>query len=237
VEKSNEIMVAGFIKNSFVDYPSKIASVIFLGGCNFVCHYCHNNHILPGESNTMSFASVISEIKEQVGFIDAVVVSGGEPTLHAKLYEIIKAIRGLGLLVKLDTNGTNSAMLQDLVEKGLVDYVAMDVKAPIARYGDIAGVTNPKVLFEVEASIAYLKEQTRVDYMFRTTLSPVLTTEDIKNLGVLIDGARCFQLQQFVPNDFSKSHKVVMLPYSEEDARMFGVEFAKHCANFILRGF
>jgi pyruvate formate lyase activating enzyme len=222
------IKIAGFQKNSFIDYPGKIASVIFLGGCNFACHYCHNSDLLTAESNTIDFAEVLEEIKQQIGFIDGVVITGGEPTLHPHLNDIIREIKKLGLLVKLDTNGTNPKILQDID----VDYVAMDIKASLNRYKDIVGVNAD----EIQKSIDFLKLG-KTDYMFRLTLSPLLNEDDIKQIGELVDGAKCFQLQQFVPNDFSNSHSVVHLPHSSETAKKFERILAKHCEKVVMRGF
>lgn len=228
------IKIAGFQKNSFIDYPGKIASVIFLGGCNFKCHYCHNAKILSHKSNTLDFDKVLSELKKQIGFVDSVVITGGEPTLHPHIARIILDIKELGFLVKLDTNGTNYETLQYLVERGLVDYVAMDIKAPLRRYKDIVGVAVDAS--EIQDSIDFLKSD-KVDYMFRTTLSPLLTEDDIKQIGNIIDGAKCFQLQQFVPNDFSNSHHIVYVPYPTEIAKKFGVLLSKHCERLVMRGF
>lgn len=228
------IKIAGFQKNSFIDYPGKIASIIFLGGCNYRCHYCHNSKILSSRSNTIDFGSTLSELKQQIGFIDGVVITGGEPTLHPDIIEIITAIKNLGLLVKLDTNGTNSEMLRCLVDRKLVDYVAMDIKAPLKRYKEIVGVNVN--ISEVQNCIDFLKND-EVDYMFRTTLSPLLTEHDIKEIGFLITGAKCFQLQQFVPNDFSNSHHIVHVPYPPDTAKKFGVLLSKHCERLVMRGF
>jgi len=222
------IKVAGFQKNSFIDYPSKIASVIFLGGCNFACHYCHNSDLISADSNTIDFAEVLKEIKEQVGFVDGVVITGGEPTLHPHLKTIIKEIKNLGLLVKLDTNGTNSEILKDLD----VDFIAMDIKAPLEKYQLITA----RDAGEIQKSIDFLKNGT-VDYMFRLTLSPLLTEDNIKQIGKLIDGAKCLQIQQFVPNDFSNSHSTVHLPHGTETAKKFEQILTKHCEKVVMRGF
>lgn len=228
------IKVAGFQKNSFIDYPGKIASVIFLGGCNFACHYCHNSQILAQNSNTIDFDQVLNEIKERIGFIDGVVITGGEPTLHPDILEIVQKVKELGILVKLDTNGTNFEMLKYLVTQQLVNYVAMDIKAPLEKYSDIIGTHAD--LGNIKQSIDFLKMGT-ADYMFRTTLSPRLTENDIKQIGELISGAACFQLQQFVPNDFSNSHSVVHVPYPPEIADKFGALLSKYCERLVIRGF
>lgn len=226
--------VAGFQKNTFIDYPGKIASIVFLGGCNMRCYYCHNSQILTQSANSIDFDEVLEQIKKQKGFIDGVVISGGEPTLHPNLLEIIRAIKELDLLVKLDTNGAEPELLKQLVNDGLVDYVAMDVKAPLGRYADIVGTGID--ITKVEESIKFLKGQTKVDYMFRTTLAPMLVEDDILLMAQLLKGSKTFQLQQFVPNEFSNSQKIIRLPYKQEDAKKFAVFFAKYIDNVLLRG-
>ena len=254
-----KINIAGFQANSFVDWPGVIASVVFLGGCNFRCHYCHNHNILSTTSNTIPFAGVLSKIREQLGFIDGVVISGGEPTLHPSLLEIIDKIRALGLKIKLDTNGTNPVLLKNLVESGKIDYVAMDIKGPLSRYQDIvcapsialefpfqrkgcpegAGYVKKRdgIISEISKSIEFIKSQTKIGYMFRMTLSPMLTETDIRDVARLVKGAKAFQLQQFVPNDFSNSHKTVLLPYTSQQAEKFASEFKNNVETFTLRGF
>jgi len=221
--------IASFQKNSFIDYPGKIASVIFLGECNLRCYYCHN-HQLIDSINELDFP--LEELKNQVGFIDGVVITGGEPTLHPSLFYMIGEIKKLGLLVKVDTNGTNPEALEGLAK--MVDYVAMDVKAPLLKYKDIVGC---EVQDEVERSLRYLIKQDKVDYQFRITLAPVLCEEDIYEIARLINGAKCVQLQQFVPNEFSNSHKMVLLPYSKKDAERFAAILKKSVKDVVLRGF
>lgn len=229
--------VAGFITNSFVDYPGKIASVVFLGGCDFRCYYCHNYNIFNNNSNTMDFYEILEKIREQVGFIDGVVITGGEPTLHSGLFKMIPEIRKLGLLVKLDTNGTSPGIMEKVVNDGLVDYVAMDIKGPLEKYRDLAGVTSAETIANVTASITFLKGQDKVPYMFRMTLAPMLNEADIRRVAALVKGAKCFQLQQFVPNEFSNSHKTVLLPYTPDQAVKFGAILSKHVGEFLMRGF
>jgi len=184
---SDDIFVAGFLDNSFVDWPGKICSVIFLGGCNFDCWYCHNRNILCSSSNTTPLEVVVCQIKEQFGFIDGVCISGGEPTVHPHLREIILAVRELELPVKLDTNGSNCALVRELVDGGLVDFVAMDVKAPLEKYREIAGVDVD--LNEIKKTIDYLLKQKRAGVQFRTTPCPELTDGDFEAIKTLINKA------------------------------------------------
>ena len=191
-----EIKVAGLQKNSFVDWPGNICSVIFLGGCNFDCYYCHNRNILCDTANKIPLDDVLAEIKQQIGFVDGIVISGGEPTIHPHLREIIMAGRELGLPVKLDTNGSNFEMLKQFVESGLIDYVAMDIKAPLQKYKQIVRVDVD--LSEIEKSINYLKKQKKVDFMFRTTPCPGLTKKDFDEIKKLAGHAK-WKKNDFIP--------------------------------------
>jgi len=180
------IKVAGLVKNSFVDWPGYIASVVFLGGCNIRCYYCHNHNILCATSNSIPWVEVLEQIKERVGFIDGVVISGGEPALHPNLLDIIQDIKSLNLLVKLDTNGTNSSLLQDVIEKKLVDFIAMDIKAPFTKLKAIIG--TDKFNDEIKKSIEILKSQKNIPFMFRVTPCPELTFEDFEEINALAGG-------------------------------------------------
>ena len=162
------MQIGGITKSSLIDYPKKISAVIFLIGCNFNCPYCHNpelvisNIIEPIDINT-----IYSFLKKRKGLLDGVVITGGEPTLHKKLPEFIKNIKDMGYLTKLDTNGSNPNMVEELIENKLVDYVAMDIKAPFDEYNNIItkeiNIENVKKTFK-------LLVQNKVDYEFRTTV-------------------------------------------------------------------
>ena len=178
---------------------------------------------------------VLPQIKDQIGFVDGVVITGGEPTLHPNLVDMIKQIKGLGLLVKLDTNGTNPKLLMELVSDGLVDFVAMDVKGSIQKYNEICGVkvdTN-----KIQESIQFLIGQSGLDYMFRTTLYPIICEDDFHDIAKLLNGAKTFQLQQFIPNDFSKSQKIVHIPYRPDQIDKFVQIIKPHVNEVLLRGF
>ena len=162
------MQIGGITKSSLIDYPKKISAVIFLIGCNFNCPYCHNpelvisNIIEPIDINT-----IYSFLKKRKGLLDGVVITGGEPTLHKKLPEFIKNIKDMGYLIKLDTNGSNPNMVEELIENKLVDYIAMDIKAPFDEYNNIItkeiNIENVKKTFK-------LLVQNKVDYEFRTTV-------------------------------------------------------------------
>ncbi|HZK01554.1 MAG TPA: anaerobic ribonucleoside-triphosphate reductase activating protein [Anaerovoracaceae bacterium] len=133
--------IAGIIKSSLIDYHKKASTVIFLGGCNFRCGYCHNPELLttdPGQED-IEQDDLMKFLMKRKRFIDGVCISGGEPTLNNELPRLIEKIKDIGLLVKLDTNGSNPAMIKRLIAENLLDYVAMDIKGPMAKYKSIAG--------------------------------------------------------------------------------------------------
>lgn len=189
----SEVLVAGWQRLSLIDYPGKLATVIFLAGCNMRCHYCHNRQIWHSDANRLSFQMILAELRRRRGWLDAVVVSGGEPTMHPDLIFILKALRKLGLSIKLDTNGTHPELVRKVVEARLVDYVALDIKAPVAKHRRLTGMSHATVW----NTARYLKRQKRVAYMFRTTVSPQLTPGDLVEMGkTIVDGALCWQIQQ-----------------------------------------
>jgi len=165
----DNIKVAGWQKLSLIDYPGKMAVVIFLAGCNMRCHYCHNHHILDARQNCLPFSKILDEIRERLDWLDAVVVSGGEPTISPVLIPILRELRKLGLLIKLDTNGTRPDVVRQVVNQGLVDYVALDIKAPAAKYQEITGMPIQKVLETAQ----FLREQKRVSTCFARLLRRV----------------------------------------------------------------
>ncbi|MDA8223234.1 anaerobic ribonucleoside-triphosphate reductase activating protein [Desulfosporosinus sp.] len=171
--------IAGFVKTSFVDYPGKIASVVFTQGCNLRCGYCHNVSLIDSNhsSNGILPEEVFEWLSKRKGMIDAVVVSGGEPTLQKNLHVFIEELKAMNLLVKLDTNGTNPDIIRTLIEYELLDFIAMDLKAPLSKYEIITG-TSQLELAAIQESVEVIKN-CGLGYEFRTTLCPELETEDI----------------------------------------------------------
>lgn len=188
--------IAGIEKCSFVDYPGHLAAVMFTSGCNWNCFYCHNRSII-GEENpapVLNAAGALAWLKTRRGFLDAVVVTGGEPTLQPDLIDFLRMLRSTGLLIKLDTNGTHPDVLAAILEEGLVDYVAMDLKAPAEKYESFCGAAvNQRAL---DRSISLIMES-GVDYEFRTTVAPQLTEDDVLAIARRICGARRYVLQQY----------------------------------------
>ena len=185
--------IGGIVKNSFVDYPGLISTCVFVVGCNINCWYCHNRHLLEGKQSLIDESEIFKFLEKHRGFIDAVVVSGGEPTLQNDLKEFLSSVKSMGYKVKLDTNGTNFNVLKDVVEQKLVDYIAMDVKAPLSKYNEVVG--DDVDINNVHMCISYLKNSD-IDYEFRTTFSNDLTVNDIKEICDLISGAKNYSLQK-----------------------------------------
>jgi len=188
------LRIAGYAKTSFVDYPGEIACVVFTAGCNMRCAYCHNKHILAGDIPLKSQKELFAYLTKRRDVLQAVVVTGGEPTLQDGLADFLRSVKELGYHTKLDTNGTNPLTLKALAEGGLLDYIAMDVKAPLYKYGETAGV--PVNLNAITASIDFIKHS-GIAYEFRTTFAPSLGTEDVCAIGGLVKGARAYYLQQY----------------------------------------
>jgi len=189
--------IKGFIPVSLLDYPGKICSIIFLPHCNFHCPYCQNPDLIiaPEKIETIPIDEILSYLKEKKKWIDGVCLTGGEPCLHKDLPELIEKIKSLGLLIKLDTNGTNPKMLEQLLVKKLLDYIAMDIKAPKEKYELI---TKTKVNMNyIERSVQLIKNS-GIDYEFRTTVLPALHSEqDIIEIGKWLVGSKKYFLQQF----------------------------------------
>jgi pyruvate formate lyase activating enzyme len=196
--------VKGFIGISLVDWDGKDSSVLFLPNCNFRCPFCYNTKLVlqPKQIPSVSFDRIWKYLQKNTQWIDGVVITGGEPTLHEDLPTFCQEIKKLGLSVKLDTNGTNPPMIRSLISKSLVDYVAMDLKAPLTeeKYARAAGVSMASWLPKIEESVEILLGD-KVDYEFRTTLVPTIhRTVDIEAICKKIKGCRKYVLQNFRAN-------------------------------------
>lgn len=196
--------IAGLEKCSFVDYPGCMSAVVFTPGCNMNCFYCHNRQLIGSDPldaaapscQGFSAGAVTDLLARRRGMLDAVVVTGGEPTLQPGLDSFLASAGAMGFKVKLDTNGTNPDVLESLLDQRLVDFVAMDVKAPADLYEHICGV--PVDQSAIGRSVALLLEG-RVRYEFRTTFAPPLTDDDIRRIAQRIRGADSYVLQQYRP--------------------------------------
>ncbi len=191
------MIIGGFQKMTMLDYPGKIACTIFTYGCNFKCPFCHNARLVLDEATPFTEDEILSYLNKRRGVLDGVCISGGEPMLQSDLFDFIKKVKDIGLLVKLDTNGYFPDKLKYAIDNSLVDYVAMDIKNCREKYALTAG--NDKIdISNIEKSVEILRNG-RVDYEFRTTVTKELhTPEDFKKIGEWICGAKRYYIQSFV---------------------------------------
>ncbi len=191
--------IVGLQKTTLLDYPEHVAATVFLGGCNMLCPFCHNAELIENPEELCEDKSFFQFLEKRKGILDGVCISGGEPTIHHELPDFIKDIKSLGYLVKLDTNGTNPAMLRQLIQDGRIDYVAMDIKSGLSSYAAACGckVSTNSIL----ESISILKEE-RVPYEFRTTIVAELhQRKEMTEIGEMLQGASKYFLQGFVPSE------------------------------------
>lgn len=191
------MIIKGVQKLSLIDYPGRVACTIFTFGCNFRCPYCHNPELVVDDGTpSIPEGDVFRFLDERKGFLNGVCITGGEPSLHDDLPDFIRRVRDLGYSVKLDTNGTSPRMLRRLIGERLIDYIAMDVKAPLEKYESVVRVKvdADRISESVEIVKAFPEHE------FRTTVVPeLLTKEDILAIAGWIKGARRFFIQQFKP--------------------------------------
>ena len=193
--------IHGLQKMTLLDFPGKVACTVFLGGCDMRCPFCHNSELLDmGADAVMDDAELLKFLEKRVGLLDGVAFTGGEPLLRSDLSALLHKVRALGYAVKLDTNGNHPETLKKIVEAGLVDYVAMDVKNSPARYAETVGLPDFDMT-AVRESIAFLLSSA-VDYEFRTTVVQELHDEaSFEGIGKLIRGAKRYYLQKFTDRD------------------------------------
>ena len=190
--------IGGLVKNSMIDYPGKLSCGIFLSGCNFDCPYCHNPDLAKGGPGCLTGfdpGNIYRFIEKRKAFLDGVVISGGEPTLQDDLFDLCRRIKNTGYPVKLDTNGSRPRVIKRLLDEGLVDYIAMDLKTDPACYATYikANCNVTAILSSIEIIM-----ESAVVYEFRTTcVKPIVRPTDIQNIGRLINGARLYALQRF----------------------------------------
>lgn len=237
--------IRGFLPVSLIEYPGQISSVVFTGGCNLRCPFCHNRDLVIGLDRTdkISEEDLLNKIENKKEWIDAVCFTGGEPTLNADLpflFEKIKKIKGISsdpLLIMLETNGTNPEMILDLIERNLVDYIAMDIKTPFEDYRKLGA--SGEMIEKIKKSAEILGNTTdatpttdRIGVEFRITAAPeIVTLDNIKKIGEQIKGAKKAVLQQFRPNvtldeswQKKQSHSEEVLKEMAEILREFAEE-------------
>lgn len=194
-----ENIFAGLQKLTLLDFPGKVACTLFTKGCNFRCPFCHNASLVvrPEEQRMYENDEILAFLKKRMGVLDGVAITGGEPTLMSGLYDFIKEVKEMGYAVKLDTNGTRPDVLKKIVNDGLVDYVAMDIKNSPEKYAYTCGLPESYDLSKIEESKNFLMEG-RVDFEFRTTVAkPFHEESDFYKIGEWLKGSEKYFLQQF----------------------------------------
>jgi pyruvate formate lyase activating enzyme len=231
------MLIGGFQKFSLIDYPDKLSAIIFTQGCNFRCPYCHNPELVEPKlfQKPLDEKIIFSFLEARKGKLDAVVITGGEPTLQKDLPEFIRKIKNAGFLVKLDSNGTNPGMLQLLIEEKLVDYIAMDIKAPLEKYDKIIHAQIDSNI--IKESIDVIMNSS-LNYEFRTTfVKGMLTKAEIISLGKLIKGAKIYVLQKLINRGklLDPSFMNSTLEYSNEELNLIKQGILNYVMQCIIR--
>ena len=230
------MIICGMEKFSMVDYDGCISCTVFTKGCNFLCPFCHNSSLVTGEAAEIPEEDVFDYLMKRKGLVDAVCITGGEPTLQRGLRAFIEKVRALGYKVKLDTNGTNPALLSELLGAGLLDYVAMDIKTDFEHYEDVTGVSNPALLDRVKESVEILKKSAP-DYEFRTTaIAEFHSEENYAKIAEIVRGAKRFFVQKFKDGDNNLTQGILH-ELLEEEARKFLALVAPVVEKTGLRGY
>jgi len=221
---------SGLQKISLIDYPNKVASVLFTPGCNLRCPFCHNWRIVVNPQPPFLQESVALEVLEsRKKYVDAVVVTGGEPTMHKELPKFLAKLKARGFMVKLDTNGFYPEVLEECLP--YVDYVALDVKTSLEKYRQLGAKDTAGLMRTVE-----ILKTGKVSYEFRTTAVPeFVTAQDVTCIGEIVKGAKTHAFQQFVPQDTLDKKFESLKPYAPETIAEFAETMKKYTESTILR--
>jgi pyruvate formate lyase activating enzyme len=215
------VEIKGLEKFAPRDYPGFISATVFTGGCNFRCPYCHNADLVldPESIESFPFEIFLQFLDTRKSWLEAVCVSGGEPLLHTDIASLFQLLKDRGLRTKLDTNGSFPERLISLIEAGLLDFVAMDVKAPWEKYADVAG--TPVDTKTIKGSVDIILAS-GIDHVFRTTAVPGLTSPaDLREICGMLQGARSFKVQAFSPENSLDPSLRNLEPFSQEDFQAY----------------
>jgi pyruvate formate lyase activating enzyme len=228
------MVFGGIEKFTLIDYPGKIACMVYTIGCNFRCPYCHNPELIDETTDVhISERELYDFLKYRKGMLDGVVITGGEPTMHDDLPRVMREIKDRGFLVKLDSNGTNPVMLRDAIRDKIVDYIAMDIKSPLSKYG--ATVARPVDADAIRESIDLLMHSP-VDYEFRTTVvKSMLTPEHIEQIGREIQGAKTYVLQKFIPTKILNPQFKNKVSYSDQEFKQLQKMLSAYVEKCLIR--
>jgi len=211
------VIFGGIQKLSLADYPGHTAAVLFTTSCNMRCGYCHNPELVLPEryAEAIPLEEVYDFLAKRQGKLDAIAISGGEPTMHEDLPEFVAALKEAGFLVKLDSNGTHPEMLAQMIAANTIDYIAMDIKGPLHKYSLLAA--RPIDIDAITRSIKIILDS-GLPHEFRTTIvDGQLSLEDFEDIGAMIKGAQRFAAQKFVPSETINPQFMKKSPYTDEE--------------------
>ncbi|MGB9764981.1 MAG: anaerobic ribonucleoside-triphosphate reductase activating protein [Candidatus Saccharicenans sp.] len=230
------VEIKGLEKFASKDFPGLISSTVFLAGCNFRCPFCHNSDLVlrPNQLPTIDFDFFLSYLDSRRNWLDGICLSGGEPLLQDDVEVLARVIKDRGLRLKIDTNGSFPERLENLIKEGLVDFVAMDIKGPLNKYPQIV---RAKVdITKIELSAAIIKNS-GLEYLFRTTVVPGLIEEaDLLEIAEWLNGAKMFQLQQFVPQNTLDPEFLKLKPYPAEELYRLAQKLKPYFADVRVEG-
>jgi len=230
------MMIKGFQKLSLIEYPGKLSAIVFVGKCDFRCGFCYNIDLVKNYDKLPDIPEkkILDFLSTRRGLLDAVAITGGEPTIHKGLPAFMKKIKELGFLVMLETNGSDPEMIKELIDEKLVDYIAMDIKSPIEKYDEVAGVKVNKK--KVQESIDIIRNS-ELDYEFRTTVIPkIFKEEDALAIGKWLKGSKQFFLQQFRPDKTLDESYQKIKPYPPEKLKEFAKMMESYFKSVKVRG-
>ncbi|HBH87610.1 MAG TPA: anaerobic ribonucleoside-triphosphate reductase activating protein [Syntrophaceae bacterium] len=222
-------------KVSLIDYPGEICAIVFTQGCNFRCPYCHNPELVNPElyNERLPEEVIFSFLAKRKGKIDAVTITGGEPTIQHGLIDFVKRVRKKGYSIKIDTNGSNPEVIDKLLSMKLLDYIAMDIKSPAEKHKI---VTRSQINFDTIKQTIELIMKSGIPYEFRTTaLKKLLEENDILDIASLIKNARLYVLQQFIPSKVLDRGFIKYESYSRDELESLSKKIAQRIANILIR--
>ena len=232
------IPIKSFLGLTLIDWPGKIASLIYLGGCNFRCPFCYNVDLVknPEKIPNIKEKEILEKLEERKNFIEGVVLTGGEPTLTLNLGDFLKRIKKIGLKIALETNGSRPEVLKDLMKKNLIEGVFMDIKGPLEKYEKIAKVKIDKEKIKKSVNLIF-ENFPKIEGEFRTTIVPtLLDKEDIEKIGQWLKGDVPYALQQFQNKKTLDSKFQKIKPYEKKDLEGIVKIASKYFKKVELRG-
>jgi pyruvate formate lyase activating enzyme len=228
--------LAGLQKTTLVDFPGTVACTIFTQGCPFRCHFCHNPElVLPDQfGHLISNEDFIDFLMSRLGKLEGVCITGGEPLINPDIEQFISHIKALGFKVKLDTNGFYPKRLASIIKSGDIDYIAMDIKAPISKYESVAKIKNQNAKSKIMESIKLIM-QSGIDYEFRTTVAkPLLCASDIEKIAKMIKGAKRYVLQNYQKSK-QINENMKLKPFSNRELKELAKKITGDIGEILIR--